>query len=61
MFGRTTKLRNGATISADDVYVRESILNPSAKIVEGFDDVMPVPELTEKEVDEIMEYLKTLK
>lgn len=61
MFGRTTKLTNGTTIQADDAYIREAIVNPEATIVEGFDNVMPPPELTEKEVAEIMEYLKTLK
>lgn len=61
MFGRTTKLTNGRTVQADDAYIREAIVNPEASIVEGFDNVMPPPELTENEVAEIMEYLKTLK
>lgn len=61
MYGRKTKLTNGSTITADDVYLRDSIVNPSGKIVEGFDDVMPKPELADQEVDQIMEYLKTLK
>lgn len=61
MYGRQTKLTDGSTITANDNYLRESIVDPSTKIVTGFDDVMPKPELTDQEVDQIMEYLKTLK
>ncbi|HET9857586.1 MAG TPA: cytochrome c, partial [Chthoniobacterales bacterium] len=61
VYGRQTKLTNGSTITADDVYLRESIVNPSATVVAGFDDVMPKPELTDEEVHQIVEYLKTLK
>jgi cytochrome c oxidase subunit II len=61
MYGRKTKLANGSTITADDVYLRESIVKPEVKIVEGFDDVMPKPELTEEELNAIVEYLEALK
>jgi cytochrome c oxidase subunit 2 len=61
LFGRATKLSNGSTVTADAAYVRKSIVDPDHEIVEGFDDVMPEPELTDQEIDQIMEYLKTLK
>jgi cytochrome c oxidase subunit 2 len=61
IYGRTVKLAGGSTLTADDAYVRESILKPDAKIVAEFDDVMPVPELTDEELSQILEYLKTLK
>ncbi|MFZ1221161.1 MAG: c-type cytochrome [Chthoniobacterales bacterium] len=61
ILGRATKLKGGSTVPADEAYLRESILKPDAKIVEGFDDVMPAPELTEEELAQILEYLKTLK
>lgn len=60
MFGRSTKLTNGSTVTADEAYVRESILDPEAKLVDGFDNVMPKPELTDEELTQIMEYLETL-
>lgn len=60
IFGRTTKLTNGSTVAADEAYLRESIVKPDAKIVATFDDVMPEPELTEEEVNAILEYLRTL-
>ena len=61
IYGRKTKLTNGSTIVADDLYLREAIVNPSAKVVAGFDDVMPKPELTEEEVNALVEYLENLK
>lgn len=61
IYGRKVKLSNGATITADDVYIRESIVDPAAKLVDGFDNLMPPPELTEEEVNAIVEYLENLK
>jgi cytochrome c oxidase subunit 2 len=61
IYGRKAKLTNGSTITADDTYLRESIVKPEATIVDGFDNNMPKPELTEEEVNAIVEYLKNLK
>ena len=61
IYGRKTRLTNGTTVTADDVYLRESIVHPETKIVAGFDDLMPKPELTEEEVNELVEYLENLK
>src|SRR5205814_4965886 len=61
ILGRTVKLKGGGTATADEAYLRESILKPEAKIVDGFDDVMPKPELTDEELKQILDYLKTLK
>ena len=61
MFGRKTKLKNGSTVIADEAYLREAIVDPSAKIVDGFDDVMPKPEITDEEVNLVLKYLETLK
>jgi len=35
------KLADGSTVLADDNYIRESILQPNAKIVAGYQPVMP--------------------
>jgi cytochrome c oxidase subunit II len=61
IYGRKTKLADGTTITADDVYLRDSIVHPEAKIVEGYDNLMPKPELTDEEVNAIVEYLENLK
>ena len=61
IYGRTEKMSDGSVITVDDAYLRESILHPDAKIVDGYDDLMPEPTLTDQEVDEIIQYLKTIK
>ena len=61
IYGRREKMSDGSMITVDDAYLRESILHPGAKLVDGYDDLMPVPTLTDQEVDEMIEYLKTIK
>ena len=63
LFGRTVTLRDGRTVLADEAYVRESILNPSAKLVTGFEPVMPAfqGQLSEEQLLRILAYLNTLK
>ncbi len=39
--GNQVKLADGRTILADDTYIRESILNPTAKVVAGWQPIMP--------------------
>lgn len=36
VYGRTATLEDGTTVVADDSYLREAILNPNAKIVQGY-------------------------
>ncbi len=62
LFGRAVPLSNGATIVADEAYLRESILNPRAKIVYGFSDIMPTfdGQLTEEQVIALMAYIKAI-
>lgn len=61
IFGRREKMKDGSTIVEDEKYLRESIVKPDAKIADGFDDVMPVPELSEEEINAILKYLEKLK
>ena len=61
VYHRSTKLTTGSTVNADEAYLKESIVDPSAKIVVGYDDVMPKPEISDDEVKAIIEYLKNLK
>ena len=41
VFGKPVPLEDGRTVIADEDYVRESILNPTAKVVSGFKPIMP--------------------
>jgi cytochrome c oxidase subunit 2 len=57
------KFTDGTTGVADDAYLRESILNASAKIVQGYPPIMPSyrGQLTEEQIVQLIEYIKTLK
>ncbi len=63
LFGKMVTLRDGRTVEADEAYVRESILDPAAKIVAGFEPLMPSyrVQLNEEDVIKLIAYLKTLK
>ena len=55
-------LANGDTVIADDGYIRESILNPQAKIVAGFPPIMPTfqGQVSEEQLLALTEYIKSL-
>lgn len=62
LFGRTVKLEGEGSVTADEGYIRESILNPQAKIVAGYRPIMPTFKglITEDGILEIVAYLKSL-
>lgn len=61
IFGRTEQLADGSSITVDEEYIRESLVEPNAKIVEGYDPVMaPYAHLSDAEIQSIIEYMKTL-
>lgn len=62
VFGRQVKLRDGTMVEADDDYLRESILRPQAKIVAGFEPIMPAfdSQLNEEQIMQLLAYLKSL-
>jgi cytochrome c oxidase subunit II len=62
LYGRTEKLRDGSTVTVNDAFIREKILHPEAKRVAGeFEQEMPKTELSAEEIEEIVEYIETLK
>ena len=62
VFGSAVKLESGGTVTADDAYVRESILNPMAKVVQGYRPVMPTfqGQISEEGVMQLLAYIKSL-
>ena len=62
LIGRTVRLQSGQSIVADEAYIRESILNPSAKITAGYQPIMPTFQglVTEEQLLELIEYVKSL-
>lgn len=64
VWGKQEKMADGQTVAVDENYVRESVLNPQAKVVEGFPaGVMPsfAGQLSEQELMGVIEFLKSLK
>ncbi len=61
-YGKNVKLQSGATVVADDNYIRESIMNPQAKVVGGYQPVMPTFKglISEEGVMQIIAYLRSL-
>jgi len=62
IYGSQVKLADGSTVTVDDAFISESILNPKAKEVEGYSPtIMPPYTLTDEEIANIIAYIKTLK
>ena len=63
LFGLEHEMANGERLVTDENYIRESILNPQARIVKGYDPVMPTykGQIKEEEIKALIEYIKTLK
>ena len=58
LFGKTQTLANGQTVLVDEAYLKESILNPAAKLVKGFAPIMPSMPLTDLQVVALTAYIK---
>ena len=61
--GSTVLLKDGRKVLADDSYIRESILNPAAKVVKGYDPIMPSyqGQIEEETIQQLVVYIKSLK
>jgi cytochrome c oxidase subunit 2 len=62
LFGSTVRLSDGKTVTADADYIHESILDPGAKIVAGFRNLMPTFKgiLKDDDITAIIAYMQTL-
>nr|1W2L_A Chain A, CYTOCHROME OXIDASE SUBUNIT II [Rhodothermus marinus] len=60
LYGSTRTFEDGTTAVADENYLRESILQPGAKVVQGYPNVMPASyaSLSEREVAALIEFIK---
>lgn len=63
LYGSTATLSDGSKVKVDDAYVQESILNPTAKVVQGFPPIMPsfTGRVQPEDIQSIIAYLKSLK
>ena len=62
VYGAKVLLADGSTVTADDAYIRESILQPKAKIVAGYQPVMPTFQglVTEEQILNLTAYVRSL-
>jgi cytochrome c oxidase subunit 2 len=62
LFGTQVKLADGRTVVADEAYLRESILNPQARLVAGYQPIMPTFQglVNEESLMGLIEYIKSL-
>lgn len=64
IYGQSQKLVDGSSANVDDAFLKESILQPNAKIVEGYSQgLMPAFEgqLTDAELADLIEFIKSVK
>ena len=63
LFGKQVRLDSQAVVVADETYVRESLLEPQAKLVAGYPPLMPSfkGQLREDDILRLVAYLKTLR
>lgn len=63
VYGREGQMQDGSKVKADDAYIKESILNPTAKVVKDYPPAMPSyqGQLSDQEIADLIEYLKTVK
>jgi cytochrome c oxidase subunit 2 len=62
VWGTKVELRGGSAALVDASYVRESIVNPLAKIVNGYDPIMPTFQglVTEDQIQQLIEYVRSI-
>ena len=62
IFGKPVNLSDGTSVLVDENYIRESILNPKAKMVQGYESIMPsyAGLVSEEDILDLIAYLKSL-
>lgn len=62
LYGSSVPLSDGSTVTADDAFLAESILQPQAKYVAGFETIqMPVYQFSDEQIADIIAFIKTVK
>jgi cytochrome c oxidase subunit II len=62
LYGKPTPLATGETVTADERYLRDSILVPGKEIAAGYENIMPsyTGQLSEEEIMQLIAYLKSI-
>jgi cytochrome c oxidase subunit 2 len=63
IFGHEAALTDGTRVTVDENYLRRSILEPNAQVVQGFNPVMPSYQgsLTDRQLDALIAYIRSLR
>jgi cytochrome c oxidase subunit 2 len=64
IYGHQVTLADGTSVNVDEAYLEESIINPSAKLVQGFQNLMPNTyrdQLNDEQIADIIEFIKSLR
>lgn len=59
-FGQERAITGAGSVLVDENYLRESMVNPAAKIRSGYPPIMPKLELSDAEIDSLIAYIKSL-
>jgi cytochrome c oxidase subunit II len=62
IYDKPVRLSNGQTVIADSQYIRRSIYEPSAQVVEGWQDIMPTfkDKISEQEILQLIAFIRSL-
>ncbi|WP_020409150.1 cytochrome c oxidase subunit II [Hahella ganghwensis] len=60
MIGKTENLTDGSSVTVDEAYLKESILAPGVKVVEGYSPIMPAYTVSENDMAALVAYLESL-
>ena len=62
VYGSQLQLTDGSTVTANDAFLREAILNPSTRVTAGYAPIMPTyqGQVSEEGLIDLVEYIKNL-
>ena len=62
VYGKEEKLKDGSVATVDDAFIRQKIVDPNTEMVAGtFEQEMPKTDLTPEQIEQIIEYIKSLR
>ena len=63
LYGRPVALNDGSVVMADEIYIRRKLLDPSAQIPAGFENIMPTfkGQVSEEEIYQLIAFIQSLK
>ncbi|MDQ3746635.1 MAG: cytochrome c, partial [Acidobacteriota bacterium] len=62
LYGKQQAVEGDGTVTVDEAYIRESILNPQAKLAAGFQNIMPTfqGQVNEEQILQLVAYIRSL-